>query len=58
MDPAQSLGSLDASQLLTSSHLDISLKEDFGHHALILVAEQMAVEERNTSDDGIGEIHD
>ena len=51
MGPARSLGSLDAAQLLTSSHLDISLKEDFGHHALILVAEQMAVEERDTSDD-------
>ena len=37
--------------------MDISLKEDFGHHAFVLMTQQMTVEERNASDDGIGEIH-
>jgi hypothetical protein len=36
---------------------DRLLEKDFGHHAFVLMAQQMTVEERNAPDDGIGEIH-
>jgi hypothetical protein len=37
-----------------SEHL---LEKDLVHHTHILMAQQMAVEERYTPDDGIGEVH-
>jgi hypothetical protein len=36
---------------------DPSLEKDLGHHAFVLMAQQMAVEERNASDDRIGKVH-
>src|SRR5258708_35120757 len=38
-------------------HSDLLFKDNFGHHALILMAQQMAVEERCAPDDRTGEIH-
>lgn len=32
-------------------------KNDLGHHSLIFMVQEMAMEQRGTSDDGIGEIH-
>src|SRR3984957_7099788 len=34
------------------------LEENFGHHAFVLVTEQVAVEERHPFDDRVGEVHD
>jgi hypothetical protein len=36
---------------------DILLKKDFGHHAFVLMAQQMTADERYAPDDGIGEVH-
>jgi hypothetical protein len=33
-------------------------EQDFGHHPLILVIEQMTVKYRHTLDDGVGEVQD
>ncbi len=35
----------------------VLLKENLGHHALVLMAQQMTVKERYASDDGVGEVH-
>src|SRR5580700_12294295 len=37
--------------------LERLLEKNFCHHPLVLMAQQMTVKKRNTSDDGIGEIH-
>jgi hypothetical protein len=36
---------------------ELLLEKDLGHHALVLMAQQMAVEERYAPDDRIGEFH-
>jgi len=33
------------------------LEKYFGHHAFVFMPQQMAVKERNASDNGVGEIH-
>lgn len=33
-------------------------EQDFRHHALVLVAQEMTVENRHPPNDGIGEVHD
>ena len=33
------------------------LEKYLGHHAFVLMAQQMTVEEGNAADDGVGEIH-
>ena len=43
---------------MLSTRLDqILLEEDLGHHALVLMAQQMTVEKRYAPNDRIGEIH-
>ena len=36
---------------------NFSLEKNLGHHPLVFMAQQMTVEERNSPDDGIGEVH-
>jgi hypothetical protein len=36
---------------------DRLLEEDFGHHALVLMAQKMAVKQRYASDDRIRQVH-
>jgi hypothetical protein len=36
---------------------DLLLEKDFGYHALVLMAPEMALEDRHAPDDRIGEFH-
>jgi len=36
---------------------ELLFEKDLGHHAFVLMAQQMTVEERYATDDGIGEVH-
>jgi hypothetical protein len=48
---------LRAVRRIRAEFSDLSLEKDLGHHTFILMAQQMTVEERYASDDGIGEVH-